>query len=678
MHLKSVRQKTRTLVRSLDFRDFAVVTSGLYSTDASERAISESFRILPRLFPELACLLINGHPELNPESLILAHTEGGIGNHQALQLLDVANCIHPLNNRFFQSVYLRNLIYLDLSCLPGSIGNLVHHSLRPEFLPELRILKVRHRELDDSTARVLLQAFKRQLWSLDLSGNKLTDTTIDTLIDSAFSAQSFRSEAHFETEGKLVNPQNIGTLAYGPFDLISESDNSGTFTHPARYLPDAPPYNRRGSQQDLQEWQVVRSTGVSPIREDSADTVRACLLSDPFEGRTNLGARADNTIRNRRGGITHLYLNGNRFTSMGIQKLLRCTWGRLEHFECDQAYNKCAGTAASSIYEIGGLFGISHLLRPVFASNLRSVRLHHSVVTHIPELTTGASRSWPAAVLAEGVFGKRIEMAYPRPFVPEMNPRLISLTLTGIPKKSTGTLVTSLIRFLDLVSGQQHAVKDAPFSSAKRGAKSLSGLRHVRLELAPDLSEDLSIDMLGSETDYDRLLDPASWGVRQERPKSPVNEIVQPNNSGRATELTTHGEDFYSTKQEYISCRIDASASWTGNVFTVQVWVGSGIKGSRPAVNEYISNLRNPILRRNPVPAMPHHVAAGVPAGVYIFHDAWEAMIRPPTVPKVHELSSLSAMKDVAAAIKQYRTQTRGTDRYWTGKLELVSHSHHF
>lgn len=672
-----MRQTTRALVRSLDFRDFAVVASGLYSTDASERAISESFKFLPALFPKLVCLLIDGHPELNPESLVLAQPDRVLNDTPgSLQLLDLAHCFHPLTTRFLQSLYLRDLVYLDISFLAGSIGSLVQHSLNPEFVPELRVLKVRHRELDDSTARILLRAFQRQLWSLDLSGNKLTDATIETLIDSSFSAISFRSDAHFKTEGKLVNYQQAGTIAYGPFEFISESPHSISFSHPERYLPDAPPYNRRGSRQEPQEWQVARSTGVNSIRDDSTDAVRKHLLDVSLEGSMSATRRADDSVRLRRGGITHLCLNGNRFTSKGIQKLLRCTGGRLEHFECDSPPFPSTVDASTSTIQITGLFGISHLLRPVFASNLRSVRLHHSVVTDIPEVTAGGLKPWPAAVLAEGVLTKRIRMAYPQAFVPDMNPRLTSLTLTGIPTKSIGPLIAAIIRFLGLASDQQHVAEHAPLLSTQRGSTSLKGLRHIRLELAPGFPEEFCTDMISSELDLDELLDPASMARRQTRIESQHNTAAESDSLTSSVEVEPNDLIWHSPRWEYVSHRVDASASWTGNMFTLQVWVGSGIPGPRAAVNEYMVKLRDPKLRRSPIPVMPHHIAAGVPSDTYIFHDAWEAMIYPARVPRVHEPSSFSAMRDVAAAIKQYRAKTKGTSRHWMGKLELVRHSH--
>src|SRR5437868_14945077 len=108
-HASAARLKTRCMVRSLDFRAFALQASGLYSTEASERAISESFRTLPQLFPRLICLLLDGHPELDPGSLATATAS----NSPSIELLDLACCRQELTPKLFFPQFFRGLIYLD-------------------------------------------------------------------------------------------------------------------------------------------------------------------------------------------------------------------------------------------------------------------------------------------------------------------------------------------------------------------------------------------------------------------------------------------------------------------------------------------------------------------------------------------------------------------------------------
>lgn len=685
VHLKSVRPSIRELVRSLDFRDFAVITSGLYSSDASERVISESFKGLPTLFPGLICLLIGGHPEINPEFLS-THAEEGKGQlYAALQMLDLAGCLHPITSRMFRSPYLRDLVYLDISSLPGSVGPLVQTSLSPEFAPGLRILKAKNREMDDATAHLLLERFGRQLWSLDISGNKLTDVTIESLIEHSFSSLTYRSGAHFDTEGKLQNDRQWGTRQFGPFESISESNESASYAHPLRYVPDAPPYNRHAGQQDLQEWQVVRLTGIEARSDDSAAGIRKCLLDDVLEPIPEARGAAS-TIRDGRGGLTHLYLNGNRFTSAGIQKLLRCVKGNLRHFECDSSRSPCFVPESRFLPQVHGLFGFSHLFRPVFSSNLRSLRIHHSAVTRVPRLHAEWLPEREAIVQAETVFHQRIRMAHPCALVPDMNPRLTSLTLTQIPARSSGPLIQAITNFLDLASDQQIAVQKSTSTASRRGTASLSGLRHIRLELLHDQAEDLTSVLSDDDINFDQLLDPVAPGEGQneafwwDRPRqkllensSSAAQAVGNMDKSRVTDDSSPSSSIWHDRdQEYIHCRIDAADSWTGNVFTVPVWVGSGVVGRSPAINEYMSHLLDPRYRNTIGPAMPDHVAAGVPPGSYIFHDAWNAMIVPTSLRKLDKNVKADMMKCVATGIKEYRQKTKGTNRHWTGRLELL------
>jgi hypothetical protein len=130
---------------------------------------------------------------------------------------------------------------------------------------------------------------------------------------------------------------------------------------------------------------------------------------------------------------------------------------------------------------------------------------------------------------------------------------------------------------------------------------------------------------------------------------------------------------------------------WEGNVFQTRVWVGSGVLGDHPAINEYMNCLRDPALRKTIGPASPSHVMAGVPEGSLIFTDAWDAMILPGEEMVPPPSGVLTGMSDVIAAIKRYRLSTRskfaslqgdaGSTRiplgdphfFWTGQLEVLT-----
>ncbi|TRX97318.1 hypothetical protein FHL15_001596 [Xylaria flabelliformis] len=570
-YVASARPQTRCMVKSLDFRAFALSVSGLYSTEASERAISESFKALPQLFPDLTCLLVDGHPELDPSSLATARE---ITTHP-LELLDLACCGQELTPKLFCPQLFHHLVYLDISYIPGSLRSAIQSSLNPGRLPELRVLKVQGREMDDTTAQLLFQTFGLQLWSIDLSDNKLTDDSVDALLAHCFSSISFHNDAHFEVEGKVVVPKNLGSHAYGPFEFIQESSHSASFTHPERYLADPPIYAQRADQAELQEWQTACSDGISPPRLDDASSVKEMLLEHASSQTSTTPRQLIRNLHLPRGGLTHLYLNRNSFTA-----------------------------------------------------NARSV----------------------------------------------------------------GPVIEQLTSFLDLASSQQETMRQARIDMNGRHTTMLSGLRRLRLELDPEFPDDGLESSTARDLDYDKLLDPgdddfgdSTFSFFKDTKRTKLNQPSSGRKLARDDSCHANTEQYsqwksgrlksspYSdTKSHYINYYEEASNSWTGNVFSVPVWIGPGTIGPHPAVNEYMWNLQDAKLRNNVGPATPDHVAAGVPALTYIFYAAWDAMIFPKNLAIVMYNLGTDPLRDVAAAIKEYRVRTKGTPHHWDGKIELV------
>lgn len=663
--------------------------SGLYSSEASERAISESFKNLPQIFPGLICLLVDGHPELDPGSLATAASSS-----QSLQLLDLARCRHELSTKFFNPALFRDLVFLDISFIPGSIRSATQTSLNPRCLPELRVLKAQGREVDNATASLLLQTFGRQLWSLDLSYNKLGDDILDDIVEYSISHFTFHTDAYFEKEGKLVLPKNIGTRKYGPFEFIEESRNSHNSQFLEKYLVDSPFYSHRADHTELQEWQAVRPDGLVAVRRDDADMMKGLLLDEAITG--NYSTVHDQP-RLGSSGLTHLCLNGNKFTTTGIERLIRTSRGRLEHFECDSClYDPTHIRSGGNLKElkVQGFLGSAPLFRPAISSALRSLRIHHSLVTQVPSVSADGLSRTTAARLAEGKLYKNIRRSYPLALVPDTNPRITSLTLTNIPARSTGPIIEQLTQFLQLASVQQKAIRDARAVFSGRSSSVLRGLRHIRLELEPDFSETTDAISTSDEVDFDRLLDPAdddfahdtssffddddgSFGVTSR--STAGDKFRQAKQVGALTEEYTHWTSgrlksfpYSDVDSEYITQHIDAAQSWTGNFYSVPVWIGPGVIGPHAAVNEYMWNVQDPKLRKDVGPATPNHVAAGVPPFSYIFHAAWDAMAVPKNVAQAARSSSSVPFRDVATAIKEYRLRTRGTEDHWDGKLELV------
>ncbi|KAF2971421.1 hypothetical protein GQX73_g2161 [Xylaria multiplex] len=678
------------MVKSLDFRSFALRPSGFYSTEASERAISESFKALPQLFPRLMCLLVDGHPELDPSSLA---TVRDVTPH-TLELLDIARCRQELTPKLFYSQSFRWLMYLDVSYVPGSLRSAIHSSLNPTYLPELRVLKARGREVDDTTAQLLFQTFRLQLWSIDLSENIISDTSIDALLDYCFSSLSFRNDIHFEAEGKVIMPKNLGSRQYGPFEFVQESSYSAAFTHPERHFADPPVYSRGPDQTELQEWQTARSDGTGPLRHDDASTVKKMLLGNALSSNGETSTSLVQTLHLPRGGITHLYLNRNSFTTNGIGKLLRLSSGRLEHFECDNCLHtpSLSSTKGRQQLQIGGIFGLSHLFRPAFSPNLRSIRVHHSLITQVPDIFADNLPLSTSSRLSETVLFRNASRVYPQRFVPDMNPRIASLTLTNIPTRSVGCVIEQLTSFLDLASLQQKVIRRTRLGINNRHKMVLSGLRHIRLELDPDFSDDVFDPSTGHDIDYDKLLDPGdeNFGgstfssfedTRQDTLKQHNPERGSGSNEPRYANIRQYPDwtsgrlkspPYLDNESQFISHYEEASRSWTGNVYSVPVWIGSGTIGPHAAVNEYMWNLQDAKLRTDVGPATPNHVVAGIPAMTYIFYAAWDAMVFPRNLAAAAKNCSSEPLRDVVAAIKDYRARTRGTPHHWDGTLELV------
>lgn len=672
-----------------------MTASGFYSTEASERAISESFKNLLEIFPNLICLLVDGHPELDPGSLSRTNAEARALT--SLQLFDVARCPQELTPKLFSSPYFRELVYLDVSYVPGSVKSAVLSSLNPHYLPELRILKVRGREVDDTSAISLFQSFGRQLWSLDLSDNKLTDRIVDDLISHCFSSVTFHSDAHFQKEGKLVLPQNIGNAIYGPLEFINESGSSLTYSHPERYLADAPVYSSRADHAEAQEWQTVRADGLGRLKKDDADTIKLQLLGEALTSTTGIYMGLDTRLHTGTSGLSHLYLNQNRLTSSGLGKLLRASQGRLEHFECDF----CLHTPPFSQHsrykkapQVIGQIGSAYLLRPVISSNLRSVRVHHSLITQVPTVVAEGLPIAAARRLSESGFHRNIRRAYPQVFEPDMNPRIASLTLTNIPCWSLGPVIERIQRFLSLLSVQQAGTRHARLEFGGHRQAVLSGLRHLRLELEPDFAEDLSDTASAGDIDFDALLDPGnedfgdetfsffedkSGSVTSRNRKgglwayggssdSPFNkpELYAGFKSGRRLEFYP----YVGTNSEHVHLHSTECGIITPEA--IPIWIGSGKVGPHAAVNEYMWNLQDPGLRTNIGPATPDHVAAGVPPLSYIFYGAWDAIIFPKNISSILKESASLPFRDVATAIKEYRQRTKGTPEHWEGRIELV------
>ncbi|KAM0330924.1 hypothetical protein ACHAQA_003881 [Verticillium albo-atrum] len=707
------RPSTLRLVTVLDFRDFAKANTQ-FSSDDDPRTVPETFRRLPGLFPGLRCILLDGHTEADPASLAAPVPSSDPSSHAASAhrplVLSIANCDAHLSVPFFTSDFLKDIVYLDVSCLPGSLQGLLAAAQVPGGLARLRVLKVKGRELDNGLVESLFKALRGRLWSLDLSENKLRDGIVGALCTMHAGTTALRSDAHFEVEGKLVRSSDPGDAFYGPFEFIRESDTSATFAHPGRYFADAPAYSADGT---YGHDSAVRSDGRAPLRSDTAGDIKSVLaggLDHPAPDDTQLPHLDVCSAPN---GLTHLDLTGNRLTSFGVTRLLRTMPGQLESFACDAPLLQPHGVSWSSAWPKGttmfGILGSAHTFRPVLSSNLRVLRMHHSLVTQVPTLETTGMSTMARLWFAETVIREASETAYPQALEPDMNPRLTSLTLTKIPRRSVGPLTSKLTHFLKLAALQEQAIRDTnPSTSRRRSPAVLRGLRHIRLEFEADPVEDPVGWSNEDDLDANRLMD---MGVEEgfsffqdenilPKPKLPPRPAAAPHqvtptsetpafvssSAGANPSARLRHAPYSSTTSEHISHTLE----WAGRNYEALVWIGTGTPGPSAAVNAYMTALQDPALRTGNIgPATPAHVKAGAPAGSLLFYSAWDSMLLPDDV-RTPSRAEVHGMRDVIEGLKAFRQDSRAkyeTARdkagagdavtephlFWTGKLEVVT-----
>lgn len=671
-----------------------------------------------RTFPNLRCFVLDGQVDANIAHMI-APSNSPL---EHLILLSLAHCPDIPPNPFFGARSLAGLTYLDLSYTGGQSRALLFTSkyFTSGNLPNLRILKLAGKLLDISIVDWVLGQFGNRLWSIDLSCNKLGNELIPALREMAIACDHrtrLQSDRFFPLEGMLRPATEIpGTY------FVQESKYSEGFTHPRRYIADTPPYIGVDTGSSSQLWERNRLRGQEPVRGDSADDVIRDLAGGPGDLAPMTPEICDPLFLP--GTITHLHLNGLDLHSKMLEKLLEDNAGRIEHFECDRAkYLPFAdgsedwATAARWLRERSALYGFpgaAYLFRPVFQSNLRVLKIHHSLVTNVPTLSCGTGRVLENTWLSEKVFCKQNDLAFPQRFIPDMNPRLYSLTLSHIPRHSTGVVIDRLIHLLKLATIQEQEIDRTRADVPHRGPPVLHGLRHIRLEFEPDARDELASIVNGedvseamnafasfSETAWDSPSSRSSPHTGSSKssthPSSaPPRPLEAPRPPPSEEQLTGGPYDQLFDKQ-YCKVGPHGPSSVASSVgILVPVWIGTGVISptNPPAINAYMrilaADARGKLLH-DYAPASPSHVAAGVPSGSYIFWRAWDQILVPPPQNFLctPTMAELRGMKDVLEEIKTFRSETRkeyhaglansngidmryGGHRYWKGSLEIA------
>lgn len=630
-----------------------------------------------------------------------------------LHLLSLARCRIFLPPKFIVDRLPDCLTYLDVSYTGGWWINLLADS--DTFLwgrmRGLRVLKAAGKTLDLPTAIHILSQLGHQLWSIDFSDNDLGDSLITVLYDFAVDCvplRRFYSSRFFEIEGKLSTTATPGVYA------LLESEFSAKFNHPDRYLTDSPLYTPNdgmdGSVTTARDdsSRYARLTGQEPIRGDSADDVIKVLsaASDPAASMAPVRSSSILLTQKR---VTHLHLNALPLTTDAVECLLGNNTRFIEHFECDQVTQLLPIPKPNKLYAVTGII---HIFRPVYLPNLRVLKIHHSLVTNVPTLRNVPGQDLENVWRSETVFSKKNDLAFPQLFVPDMNPRLVSLTLSHIPQHSTGIVTARLVDFIKLAAAQECNIERLRASTPRRGPTLLPGLRRILLEFEPDASGELQ-SMDNAEDLHEAIeaftsVSESAWSTSSHVPPPPPTKRMRPAGVASSSNNTpivpifeqptpkpceqrlTGGPFTQIVDGEYYDIRDPSNPELT----TARVWIGSGIldASNPPAVNAYMRNLSCDVDRitwRMHRRTSASHIAAGAPPNVHIFYQAWHLIMLPPQ----HDLSlkpsveELKAMENVIEGIKTFRRGAEksykaallkgnetdvGDHGHWKGKLEVA------
>ncbi|KAG5992014.1 hypothetical protein E4U52_003147 [Claviceps spartinae] len=640
LDLDHLSSSTRALIRILDARLFGKAAYEPWS-DQQESTLSKALERASTRLPNVNVILLDGHRDLD---FSLVTGRQGFRTCGSIQVLSIAACCFQVPRLFFTAPSLQNVVYLDVSYLPGSLVS----AIQPAALPCLRILKARGRELHDDQCLELMSHFKRRLWSLDISENSVTDNVIQPMKDWCMPRLSSSSEADRFIEARLVH-RGGGTGLYGPFLSLEDEESSGPLSHVERYFVDAPRYVADSCLAD-QCHDQSRSDGSTISRQDTVEAAVALLTEDDDHAR---GEEYKQSV-----GLTHLRLSHNALSAVGIQKLLHVSNGGIEDLACDSMlflprvgqYGKFWPSNVS----LRGILGAAHCFRPAMSRNLHTLRIHHSVVTNIPTLSMhGASRK-ACNLLAETVIRERIESMFPETLLPDTNPRLYSLTLTCLPRFSSGPLITKLIQFLKLLSVQEGTIQDiARTMPTRRSPELWRGLRHLRLEFdnseTMDVSTNFSFDAEHSE-------DEEVFSFFQNEEHGSSGSFDRQLLSSADVVLTPEGGACWRDQDR--SSYVTHDGHWNGETFSVPVWVGPADDETPEAQRAYRRLVVDHGIRDGVGPVTPAQIQAGAPRKSFIYHIAWNATVMPTTL-RMPRRGELAGMGDVLDAIKAYRLESR-------------------
>ncbi|PNP44180.1 hypothetical protein THARTR1_11071 [Trichoderma harzianum] len=649
---------------------------------------AKAFALALELLPNVTALVLDGHVDLDVQFL-RPSPQQPVPLGRALLVLSLDNVAYGVLKLLKSPDTLPELLYLEVS---GAQWPISRSPLQLD-LPRLRILKLRRCGLR-SDRPLRLTVFDGRLWSLDMSDNELSDLSVEPLMSQFNFDRPQRTPQHTLTEGVVEYWTEFGGHIY--FSSVLETHGSSdVFLPGARYLVDVPAFRILAED----PVPLVRSDGSVPVRSDTLDGILSILSQDD-------GIAAADHLPDSN-GLTHLHLSGNQFSAAGIQTLLHQSTGQIEHFDCDSmclyppSGHYCVDEILDRRYlhptytgklrisesvKLYGFSGLSQVFRPVWSSNLRSLRIHHSVVTNIPTVRIPDLGDIEQIYFAEKRILPGLDWAYSLAFLPDMNPRLQSLTLTHVPRQSFGPLVHKLTFFLRLLGLQEQVLSimsKAEASRSRRPLQLVSGLRYLALEMESmrnepsDRSSPLELDaeelMTSGETPFS-FFDESAPQPQPQPPKDPHSRSIEiwsyilpkapfrNNRVHQVEEIGHEAAEYHSpaapngypprdlSKEKWIRYRESVKSP------VVAVWAGNTWSPS-PVIQKYRSLVLEYGVYEGLGPTTIHHTRAGAPVERFIFQQTWlyaalpQRLERPPTIPT-------PVYEDVAAELRRRHVST--------------------
>ncbi|QSZ30729.1 hypothetical protein DSL72_000287 [Monilinia vaccinii-corymbosi] len=409
------------------------------------------------------------------------------------------------------------LVYLDASYTVRSPNWGALFTI--ENLPNIRILKLQGLRLTDTMLPPIVTNSRRQIWSLDIRDNLLTDNSIVALLRGCFL-------------------ERFPDIEYGPLRATDE----GLFEHPPVY-------------REVNEGADPLPTNMTTLRPDTINRVECSspegLELNVFERQNHV---EDNLLMVT--GLTHLYISNNKFTALGPQNLLGRT-------NCLQVLD--AGSSRTSLAVGAGagvdVYAQEHtacFLSRKWQPRLEVLRVHHSIVTRHPSVVSRSNKYDGKEAISNLKIEKTCRTALESQgpcFDPYDNIRLRCLTLTSIPRKGSRELFLALKYFIVRLAAQEVTIHDARENVKSRRAPALyPGLRKLTLEFLPEEhvvrpSQAASVTGLGDADSYyeemardfsflnhDSIRAP-SWRQQDEIGVVPTVDIVEELREWRAIEV---------------------------------------------------------------------------------------------------------------------------------------------